>query len=86
MGTIEIKDKVEVGDLVKFYDCQKAYASKDYSGANPTHYPIGEVIRVYFKKCYYSRELDYLCDIKIDDRISTAHFVSGVEIIQKKKW
>lgn len=68
------------GCFVKFYDCQTAYAEKDYSGSNPKHYPIGRVVAVYDYKSYFGY-IDRVCDIQVGDRISKAHFVNGVELI-----
>lgn len=70
------------GDLVKFYDCQKAANDRDYSGANPKHYPIGKVLRVYDHAWSLEENVfvDRVCDVEIDGRISKGHFVTGVEI------
>ena len=71
---------VVIGSFVKFYDCQQANKDRDYSGANPKHYPIGEVVAVYDYKSYFGYT-DRVCDIKIGERISKAHFVRGVEVV-----
>ena len=71
---------VVIGSFVRFYDCPTANAEKDYSGANPKHYPIGKVITVYDYKSYFGYT-DKVCDIQIGERISKAHFVTGVDVI-----
>jgi hypothetical protein len=71
---------VFIGIFVRFYDCQKANAEKDYSGANPKHYPIGKVIAVYDYKSSLGYT-DRVCDIKIGERISKAHFVRAVDVV-----
>ena len=74
---------VAIGDSVKFYDARQAIKDNDHSGSNPKHYPIGLVIRVYDYICAFSGESETVCDIQIGDRISTGHFITGVEIIPK---
>lgn len=71
---------VVIGSFVRFYDCQTANAKKDYSGANPKHYPIGKVIAVYDYKSYFGYT-DRVCDIQLGERISKAHFVTGVDVV-----
>jgi hypothetical protein len=71
---------VVIGSFVRFYDCQTANAEKDYSGANPKHYPIGKVIAVYDYKSYFGYT-DRVCDIQVGERISKAHFVTGVDVV-----
>ena len=71
---------VVIGSFVRFYDCQTANAEKDYSGANPKHYPIGKVIDVYDYKSYFGYT-DRVCDIQVGERISKAHFVTGVDVV-----
>lgn len=71
---------VAKGSLVKFYDSQMANAEKDYSGKNPKHYPIGIVVDVYDYKRFFGYT-DKVCDIQIGERISKAHFVSGVTVV-----
>lgn len=71
---------VKKGDFVRFYDCQSANKDKDYSGKNQKYYPIGTIISVYD---YTSRDgfTDRVCDIQVGRRISEAHFVSWVTLI-----
>lgn len=69
---------VGISSFVRFYDCQTANAEKDCSG--PKHYPIGKVIAVYDYKSYFGYT-DRVCDIQIGERISKAHFVSGVDVV-----
>lgn len=71
---------VLIGSFVRFYDSHKAHSEKDYSGKNPKHYPVGEVVDVYDYKSYFGYT-DRVCDIKIGERISKAHFIRGVEVI-----
>lgn len=71
---------VVIGSFVRFYDCQTANAEKDYSGANPKHYPIGKVIDVYDYKSYFGYA-DRVCDIQIGERISKGHFVRCVDVV-----
>jgi hypothetical protein len=75
---------IKVGDKVKFYDCDQARIDKDYSGKNPKHYPIGEVVDVYEKPSSVYNAINKLCDIKINDRISRGHFIHGVKLFNKK--
>lgn len=74
----ELSRRVKEGDQVRFYDSQMAYQKKDQSGTNPKLYPIGRVLSVYARISRYGG-VDYLCDIKVQSRVSNAHFVSGVE-------
>jgi hypothetical protein len=71
---------VVIGSFVRFYDCQQANKDRDYSGANAKYYPIGEVVAVYDYKSSLGYT-DRVCDIKIGERISKAHFVRGVEVV-----
>ena len=71
---------VVIGSFVRFYDCQQANKDRDYSGANSKYYPIGEVVDVYDYKSSFGY-IDKVCDIKIGERISKAHFVRGVEVV-----
>lgn len=71
---------VVIGSFVRFYDCQRANAEKDYSGKNPKYYPIGKVVDVYEYTSYFGYT-DRVCDIQIGERISKAHFVRGVEVV-----
>lgn len=75
-------EPVEKGDLVQFYDCDTASKDRDFSGENPKYYPFGIVVSVYDYKSFYGHT-DKVCDIKIKNRISKAHFVDGVKIIKK---
>jgi hypothetical protein len=77
-----MKEKIKIGNLVKFYDCDQARRDRDYSGENIKHYPIGKVIDVYNHKCPFSGQIDEVCDIEIDNRISRGHFTSGVELVK----
>tara|TARA_R110000868_G_C10820979_1_gene758626 strand:+ start:282 stop:575 length:294 start_codon:yes stop_codon:yes gene_type:complete len=76
----QLNKPVVIGSFVRFYDCQTANAEKDYSGANPKHYPIGKVIAVYDYKSYFGYT-DRLCDIQVGERISKGHFVTGVDVV-----
>lgn len=68
--------KVEVGDIVKFYDCKSAFRDRDFSGKDPKYYPLGEVVRVYD---YTSHGVtDKVCDIKVGNSISKTHFVDSL--------
>lgn len=73
---------IEKGDLVQFYDSDMANKDRDFSGENPKHYPLGFVVSVYDYKSFYGY-VDKVCDIKIGNRISKAHFVDGVRLIEK---
>ena len=75
-------NSIKVGNLVKFYDCDQAHRDRDYSGENIKHYPTGEVIKVYDHKCKFSGQIDELCDIRINDRISKGHFTRSVDLIK----
>jgi len=70
-------EQIQKGDHVRFYDCIQAMRDKDASGKDPKHYPVGIVDKVYI----YHSSLGYsdeVCDIIIGDKISKAHFTSGV--------
>lgn len=74
----ELNRRVKEGDQVRFYDSEMAYRLKDHSGTNPKLYPKGQILRVYARISRYGG-VDYLCDIKVQSRVSNAHFVRGVE-------
>lgn len=65
------------GNKVKFYDCFQVSIDKDASGTNPKHYPIGIVDKVYIYHSIFGYS-DQVCDIKIGNRISRAHFTNCV--------
>jgi len=68
-----------VGSEVRFYDSDKAFADRDFSG-NEKHFPVGKVLKIYNYKSFYGY-IDKVCDIQIGERISKAHFVSAVEVL-----
>jgi hypothetical protein len=76
----QLDKPVVIGSFVRFYDCCKANSDKDYSGANQKYYPTGKVIDVYDYKSSFGYT-DRVCDIQIGERISKAHFVSGVTVV-----
>jgi hypothetical protein len=71
---------VVTGCSVLFYDCQMAMKDRDYSGSDLKHYTIGKVIDVYdYTSCFgYT---DRVCDIEVGERVSRAHFVRGVKVV-----
>ena len=77
---IQQKQILITGDFVRFYDCDQANRDRDYSGTKSKYYPIGKIINVYNYTTHYGFT-DKVCDIQIGERISKAHFISGVEII-----
>ena len=66
---------MEVGRLVRFYDCDTARKDKDYSGLNPKHFIVGTVIKIY-DYTSLGGYTDVVCDILIEGgRVSKAHFL-----------
>lgn len=76
-----MNNNVIVGSSVRFYDSQKANKDKDYSGTNSKYFPIGEVIAIYKYKSIIYDYIHDVCDIKINNRISKAHFIECVQLI-----
>ena len=81
---MKVLQKIEIGNKVRFYDCDQARIERDFSGINPKYYPIGEVVDIYKKRSLVYDAIHKLCDIKIGDRISKGHFINGVELINNK--
>lgn len=68
-------EKVKVGDIVTFYDCEMANKAKDYSGRDERFWPNGKVIKTYFRP-----QDGWLADVQRNDgTVSKAHFISGIK-------
>jgi hypothetical protein len=71
--------EIQENSTVIFYDSDKAFIEKDFSGKDKKFYPQGTVIKIYKTK-HYDPEL--LADIRREDgSISTGHFVSCLKLI-----
>mgnify|MGYP003493922772 CR=1 FL=1 len=85
--TITIIPTIQVGSIVRFYDCDRANKDRNYSG-DEKYYSTGTVIKRYItdRRFFIDQWLggDDVVDIRlIGGRVSHGHFVNRVDVIRE---